>query len=63
MNAADRRQQKKTMRKIHDCISIAHEIRADLKEHAHNWNFNEGYMVRETEGIISDLELILVYLG
>ena len=63
MNAADRRQQKKTMRKIHDCISIAHEIRADLKEHAQNWNFNEGYMVRETEGIISDLELILVYLG
>ena len=63
MNAADRRQQQRTMRKIHDCISIAHEIRADLKEHAQNWNFNEGYMVRETEGIISDLELILVYLG
>ena len=62
MNAEGRRQLKRTMRKIEDCIGIAKEVRADLKEHSINWDFQEGHMVREAERVISDLELILVYL-
>ena len=50
------------MRKIEDCIGIAKEVRADLKEHSMDWDFQEGHMVREAERVISDLELILVYL-